>query len=269
MKMITVSLGSHRFESGPTYHYNASNAGQLVETMFSPDQTADCVNMLPGVDATIEEIQQVAAAGIVRLAVKGSEYEYVPEASKMLLDVCNGDIEQIPKDIFVDPYGWADNRNKRYKLRGSLANTLLDSASVLATRRNNAAETAGIIETGIESDEGIFMIGLANGGIISAAHTFLQLSGENNNLSFVRYSRYKQNDKKPDLSPYQDTRKECLKRTAEGRQVVIYDEDHSSGTTLNTAVEYFANLFGKDVRGIAPVEVGRDITYKPLAIKFE
>jgi hypoxanthine-guanine phosphoribosyltransferase len=240
--------------------------GRLVDTMLDPASTTDYVNTLPGVKATPEEVQQVAAAGIVLLAVGGPEYKYVPEASKILLDVCKGEANTVPKDIFKDPYSWDDDR---YKLRGSLSNTILDSASVLATRKNKAAETAGIIATEVQVEEGVFVIGLANGGIISAARTFLQLGEGNHELSFVRYSRHKSQDKEPNMYPYPDSRKDLLRRAADGRKVVIYDEDYSTGETLRTAVDYFAGLFDKEVVGIAPVEVERRITYKPLVIKSE
>jgi hypoxanthine-guanine phosphoribosyltransferase len=154
-------------------------------------------------------------------------------------------------------------------LRGDLSNAMLDSASVLATRKNDAAETAGIIGAEVDVDEGVFIIGLANGGIISAARTFLQLGKGDHELSFVRYSRNKSQDKKPNMYPYPESRKDSLRRAAEGRHVVIYDEDHASGVTLSTAVDYFAGLFGRAVIGIAPVEVDRRITYKPFVIKSE
>ncbi len=263
--MITVSLGSHRFESGPTYHYNDSNAGQLVEAMLAPGATTDYVNTLSGANATPEEIQQVAAAGIVRLAVGESEYSFIPEASKVLLDVCMGKANKVPKDLFIGSRSW--DETPRSRLRGTLSNATLDSASVLATRKNNAVETAGIIETEIQTDEGIFVIGLANGGIISTARTVLQLKGGNHELSFVRYSRYKSMDKEPNMHPYPESRKDALRRAAEDRQVVVFDEDYATGKTLKTAVDYFAQLFDKQVMGIAPVEVERRITYNPLVVK--
>lgn len=264
-RMITASLGSHRFESGPTYHYNASNAGQLVETMLAPEATTDYVNTLSGVNATPEEIQQVAVAGLVRLAVGEPEYSLIPEASKVLLDVCRGEADTIPADVFKDSHSWDD----RYKLRGSLSNATLDSASVLATRKNNAAETAGLIGTEVRVDEGVFVIGLANGGIISTARTYLQLGEGNHELSFVRFSRHKSDDKEPNMYPYPDSRKDALRRAAEDRQVVVFDEDYATGKTLRTAVDYFAELFDKEVVGVAPVEVERRITYKPLVVKSE
>lgn len=267
--MITASLGSHRFEAGPTFHYNSSNTGELIDTMFNPDATTNYVNVLKDVDATTDEIRQVAAAGIVRIAVAGAERKYIPEAKDMLLKVCSGDIDQVSKDIFTDPYKWFENAYDRYKLHSRLGNATMDSASVLATRKNNAAETAGLIDTETNSNEGIFVIGLANGGILSAAHTFLELGGENNDLFFVKYSRYKHDDKEPDMYPYPDGRKSMLRRLAKDRQVVIYDEDYSSGKTIRTAVDYFAELFGKEVMGIAPVEVKGRITYKPLVVRSE
>jgi hypothetical protein len=56
---------------------------------------------------------------------------------------------------------------------------------------------------------------------------------------------------------------------AKGRQVVVFDEDHSSGETLKTATKYFASLLGAKALGIAPVEVERRITFNPLVIESE
>lgn len=267
--MITASLGSHRFEAGPTYHYNASNTPELIDTMFNPEATTDYVNALKDVKATPEEIQQVAAAGIVRMAIANAEYEYIPEATQMLLKVCSGNTNQVSPDIFKNPYSWSEQVYDRYKLHSSLANATFDSASVFATRRNRAKETAQFIEEESGTDEGLFVIGLANGGIISAAHTFLQLGEGDHELSFVKYSRHKDGDEIPCMYPYPSERQDWLKRSAEDRQVVIYDEDYSSGRTLKTAVDFFGKLFGQSIIGIAPVEVERRITYKPLVIKAD
>lgn len=255
--MITTSLGSHRFESGPTIHYNGSDAKELAEIVLNPQPTIDYVNKLPGVNTTPEEIAQVAAAGIVRLAVEQSEYYLIPKASKILLDACSGA---------------TDGRsclNIAQKLDRRLDNAVLDSASVLATRKNEAGETAKIIRGEIPKDEGIFIIGLANGGFISTAQTFLEIGEGDHALSFVRYSRRKCDDTEPNMYPYPDSRIDSLRRAAKGRHVVIHDEDYGTGETLRTAVSYFSNLFGKSVLGIAPVEIDRRIKYNPLVIRSE
>lgn len=262
--MITASLGSHRFEAGPTYHYNASDVGQLVATMMLPESTTDYVNELSGVNATNEEVRQVAAAGIVRLAVAQAKYSLVYEATRVLLGVCGGEVGTVAEDLLKGTYKGDDLRRK---IDGKLSNALLDSASVLATRKNKPTETAAVIEEQIDVDGNLFVIGLANGGIISAAHTFLELEEGDHALSFVRYSRRKSGDEVPDMYPYPEERIEALKREALGRQVVVYDEDYCTEQTLRTAVGYFAELFEKPVVGIAPVEVERRITYNPLVVK--
>jgi hypoxanthine phosphoribosyltransferase len=263
--MITASIGSHRFEDGPTYHYNGMSARELVKTIVSPEETTDYVNVLEGVNASTVEIQQIAAAGLVRLAIEGPDYELIPEATKVLIATCREETDDISTDTLKDPHSWDD----RYLLRGSLANASIDSASVLANRRNDTEETARKIESKLDSDEGIFVIGLANGGIISAARTFIELGGNDNQLSFVRFSRYKNKDMQPNMYPYPKARVEWLRSLAEDRRVVIFDEDYTTRATLHEAVSYFAELFEKDVVGIAPVEVGRQITYDPIDVRGE
>lgn len=82
--MITASIGSHRFESGPTYQYNASSGPELNGIIIDPSSTVDYVNALPKVDATPQEIREVAAAGIVRLALEESEPELQERAGELL-----------------------------------------------------------------------------------------------------------------------------------------------------------------------------------------
>ena len=166
-------------------------------------------------------------------------------------------------ETFEDPFGWF---NKQV-IHRQLGNAVMDSASVFATRRNKAAETAALVraETGV--DENVFVIGLASGGIISAARTFLELGEGDHGLAYVKYSRYKNKDKEPNLYPYPENKKDMFRDMAEGRQVVVYDEDYTSGKTLKTAVGYFANLLSTEVVGVAPVEVERRISYKPLIVK--
>jgi len=260
--MITASIGSHRFESGPTYHFNGSNFAELSEVVLDPTQTTEYVNTLPNVEATPAELREVAASGIVRLAVRGSDLELLERASSTLVGVCEGGT--IDKADFTDRWSGKD------VFRGSgLGNQILDSASVLATRKNKIAETADIINREAPTDVGYFVIALANGGLISAARTYLHLGEGRHRFGVVRYSRHKSSDDVPDMYPYPDSRKDWLKRAAEGRQVIVVDEDYGTGKTLKTATDYFAGLLETKVVGIAPVEVERRITFNPLVIKSE
>lgn len=263
--MITASLGSHRFEAGPTYYFNNSNVETLSNVILDPAPTVDYVNTLPGVDATPEEIRQVAASGVMRLAIQGAEFRSIPSTSRILLDVCSGD-DGIQESDFRDkqnPAGGFLFSGKR------LSNAYLDSASVLATRKNDAEETANIIQQKIPTDEGYLVIGIANGGIISAAHTFLQLGEGNHALSFASYSRHKRKEKEPNMYPYPSERASWLRNMAQNREVVVYDEDYASRETISTAVKFFAGMLESKVHGIVPVNVGRRITYSPLVITSE
>ena len=260
--MITASIGSHRFESGPTYHFNGSNFEELSGVVLDPSETLKYVNVLPGVEATAAEIREVAASGIARLAVHGSDFEVLQRAGNMLVDVCNGGT--------IDEAEFTDQWNGRDVFHGSgLTNHLMDSASVLATRKNTASETAGIITKEAPTDEGYFVIALANGGLISAARTYLQLTDGDHSFGMIRYSRRKSGDKTPNMYPYPELRKDWLKQSAEGRQIVVLDEDYATGETLKTATTYFATLLETSVVGIAPVEVEGRITFNPLVLKSE
>lgn len=260
--MITASIGSHRFESGPTYHFNGSNFDELIGIVQDPAETVEYVNTLSKVEATPEEIREVAASGITRLAVQGSDLELLQHTSNTLVRVCDGDT--------VDRTDYTDQWIRKDVLRDTrLSNHILDSASVLATRNNKAAETAGIITTEAPTDEGYFIIALANGGLISAARTYLQLGEGDNSFGVVKYSRHKSSDEKPNMYPDPDSRKDWLKREAEGRQVIVVDEDYRTGETLKTATNFFAGLLETKVLGIVPVEVERYITFNPLVIKSE
>jgi hypothetical protein len=265
--MITASIGSHRFESGPTYHLNNSNFEALSGVVHDPNPTVDYVNQLPGVDATPEEVRQVAASGITRLAVGGSELDILELAGNTLIDACDG--KAIDTTAFTDLWSnhWWGGTSVFHSQ--GLANGVLDSASVLATRKNRPEETAEAIREKAPTDEGYFVIALANGGLISAARTFLRLEEGNHSFGVVKYSRHKGGDKEPRLHPYPDERRRWLEQMARGRQVVVFDEDYGTKETLTTATKYFAGLFEKKVLGIAPVEVSRRITYSPLVITAE
>lgn len=259
--MITVSLGSHRFESGPTYHFNGSNFGELNDIVLDPTSTVDYVNVLPDVNATPDEIRDVAASGIARLAIPGPETSLLERAGNMLVDVVGGGA--IDRSQFVRRY------DGKYVLDSDLTNQVLDSASVLATRKNEVEETARIIRETAPTDEGYFVIALANGGLISAARTYLHLGEGNHQFGMADFSRHKSRHNKPNMYPYPHERESWFKRRAEGRQVVVFDEDHSAGETLKTATKFFAGILNTKVMGIAPVEVERRIEYKPLVIKPE
>lgn len=258
--MISASVGSLRFESGPTYYFNGSNFDDLISVVQDPSATADYVNALPNVGASPQEIRDLAASGIARLAVNGADMVLLHQAGEALIKVCAGNT--IDSSDFTDTW----NRNGLFRGEG-LKNHILDSASVIAMRKNKAEETAGIIAETAPADEGYFMIALANGGLISAARTFLQLGEGDHGFGMVRYSRHKHSDTEPELHPYPRERQSWLEAMAAGRQVVVYDEDHSSGDTLKTATEYFACLLKTKVLGIAPVEVERRVTFNPLVVE--
>lgn len=91
----------------------------------------------------------------------------------------------------------------------------------------------------------LLFIALAHGGVAAGMDVYLRycaLSGSENSSFYVaRISTQKYRDDQPQLSP---TEIDYLKEQGEGKQVVIFDEDRSSGTTMNLAYTYFsANAF--------------------------
>jgi hypothetical protein len=123
----------------------------------------------------------------------------------------------------------------------------LDDISMEATRSNRPNDMARFVrdQTGESAD--ILLIGLGHGGVISAADTFLSLSGDNNRFYPVRFSRRKLKDPRPQLDDAEALR---LQDLAADRVVVIHDEDCSSGTTMLSAVEYFSTHLGTNALGV-------------------
>lgn len=137
----------------------------------------------------------------------------------------------------------------------------------MAARKNNEEKTVELIRQAAPTDKGYFVIALANGGLISAARTFAHLGDEGDHkFGMVNFSMHKNNDREPNLYPYPDKRRRWLESMAADRRIVVFDEDHTSGATLTTATRYFANFFETQVVGIAPVELERRISYKPLVV---
>lgn len=93
------------------------------------------------------------------------------------------------------------------------------------------------------------MIALAHGGIAAGMDVFLgycDLTASDSLLYAVRFSTQKLLDQEPQLSAREHS---VLIRMREQRQIVIFDEDSASGTTLRKARAYFAGrVFLTDVQ---------------------
>lgn len=87
----------------------------------------------------------------------------------------------------------------------------------------------------------VLFIALAHGGVAAGMDVYLRYlsNSESQDSAFyvARLSVQKLGDKQPRLSARET---EYLKTLANGRQVVIFDEDKATGTTLNFAHAYFS-----------------------------
>ncbi len=96
--------------------------------------------------------------------------------------------------------------------------------------------------------EDILLIALGHGGTAAGMDVFLRycdIAGSRDSKFYVvRFSRVKHYDEEPKIS---EREKYLLRRLSRKRQIVLFDEDISSGTTLIRAKEYFTtHVFGHD-----------------------
>lgn len=86
----------------------------------------------------------------------------------------------------------------------------------------------------------ILFIALGHGGTAAGMDVFLRYAdiapSANSAFYVIRFSRRKMEDRQPRVS---DVETAYLRELTLGRQVVVFDEDSSTGTTLNEATCYF------------------------------
>jgi len=115
-----------------------------------------------------------------------------------------------------------------------------DSVTWNATHPARSQGTAQQLASQTQSND-ILFIALAHGGIAAGMDVYLRYcdaSGSKDSAFYVaRLSTQKLKDTQPRLS-----RREInyLRELAKGRQVVVFDEDRASGTTINIAHAYFS-----------------------------
>lgn len=255
--MISANIDRYRFVEGPGFHYNGTSVPELTEIIDSPEEQTVYLNQIKGVETNIDEVRQVAAAGVLRAYLGQHSVDKINDALELLLATVHPQTGIFPR---------INGEDARYP---STVTGMLDSASVIATRLNRPPDTVAALSDEIDVTEPTLIIGIAQGGVISAAKTFLELGGRESEFRAVKFSRLKMKDSEPNFYPYPDSKKEELVSLAEGRQVVIHDEDANTGKTLDVVTRYFANMFGKPVIGIVPVHHERRIEFDPLIVKAE
>src|SRR3989344_5652769 len=115
-----------------------------------------------------------------------------------------------------------------------------DSVTWNATHPARSQRTAQQLASQTQSNDVLF-IALAHGGVAAGMDIYLRYcddSGSKDSAFYVaRLSTHKLRDTQPRLSIKEI---DYLRKLAKGRQVVVFDEDRASGTTLNIAHAYFS-----------------------------
>ncbi len=116
---------------------------------------------------------------------------------------------------------------------------ILDNPTRNATHPYKSRNTLKLIQDDIGSHPVLFLA-LAHGGVAAGMDVFLRYGQKDSLFYPIRYSRTKHHDPFPRVNAKEIS---LLKRLAEGKEIVVFDEDQTTGITLTTAVDYFNRLF--------------------------
>ena len=159
--------------------------------------------------------------------------------------------------VYSDPTNSAETVGKlRDKIKTMGLEALLtsplnqpsDGLTWEATEPARSQKTAQQLASQIQSND-VMVVALAHGGVAAGMDFFLRycdISKSQDSAFYVaRLSTQKLKDTQPRLSAREVN---YLRKLAQGRQVVIFDEDSLSGTTLNIAYTYFsAHVFPNQI----------------------
>lgn len=116
-----------------------------------------------------------------------------------------------------------------------------DLATWDACQPKYSQETATALAAKTQKD--LLFIALAHGGVAPGMDVYLryceQVNSQNSYFYPVRFSLEKSKDSTPQLSSQE---KRMLREQVSGKDIVIFDEDSYSGTTLKTARNFFQDL---------------------------
>lgn len=103
-------------------------------------------------------------------------------------------------------------------------------------------ETARRLAYNFSGDD-ILLIALGHGGTAAGMDVFLRyqdITQSDSAFYVTRFSRLKKKDEKPQLTTPEITQ---LREIAQGRKIVVFEEDSVSGRTINGARSYFQSQF--------------------------
>ncbi len=150
------------------------------------------------------------------------------------------------------------DRLGQYGLLGTVITQHRDERTMGATTPGRAKKSAELIAQ--ETDGPLLMIPLCHGGFAAAIQVELahrRLKPEADVAVYpVRYSRSKHNDTTPRISKKE---MKYLKGVAEGRTVVVVDEDAITGSSIDSSIQHLAGkLPGNRIIGIANSDMRAD-----------
>jgi Fe-S cluster assembly iron-binding protein IscA len=118
---------------------------------------------------------------------------------------------------------------------------LHDSVTKEATESRRSQETVQRLISNTEGNDVLF-IALAHGGVAAGMDVYLKYceeTGSKNSAFYaVRFSIQKMKDEQPQLT---QTEIEYLKGLSKGREIVLFDEDVSTGETRKRAYDYISS----------------------------
>lgn len=123
-------------------------------------------------------------------------------------------------------------------------NIKIDDTTSWATKlKYTEAATKRILEA---TSGPILQIAICHGGLVAAmqSHLLLRDARPDSVLYPVRFSRAKMKDARPLLTPREV---DYLVEQADGREVVVHDDDSATGATLRHSKKFFETQFGKQV----------------------
>lgn len=113
-----------------------------------------------------------------------------------------------------------------------------DNITLLSSDPGLSKKTAKKVADG-NNGESILLIALGHGGTMAGMDVYLRycdITGSDSEFYVVRFSRAKKKDEIPKVTSDEI---DYLRSKSDGRQVVIFDEDTSTGSTMEFATRFF------------------------------
>lgn len=249
--MISIEHGEYRFFSGDNVEYRNSDPNYLFEQAAT---------------ATSADMRRYAAAGIVRGLMNVRPEE---RAGQDYFDAINWGVRVILDVLRDSPVDEPSEATQSVLDDLAPVNGVLDTTSIKATetalRADNSLLTRTAIERRSPPDRPKLFVALGHGGIVSSLATYSQFP-EGSLVYPVRFSRHKAHDATPAVS---DDEMQLLQDFANGRDLIVHDEDRNFGETMDNAVKYFMKEISPTVYGVTPTHGRHPSAYSPQIFWYD